>query len=150
MKHYFMYYFFPFLKCLNNLLLNMKKFTIFIFSFIYLFLSIGVTITTHLCSGVVHSSRLAIALDNIECDCHSSCCETKKCVEECDNEILTIKISDFQVHSNKVKIEKESVILRTIDSTLLNAIPTLVLFKDYYFVDSSPPDLYLFNSSLLI
>ncbi|HPI38621.1 MAG TPA: hypothetical protein PK397_11820 [Ignavibacteriaceae bacterium] len=77
------------------------------FIIIYLFGSTGVVLSRHLCSGEVHSVKIAqLTGGHTECKCSDSCCESSCCEIPkgcCTNETEIVKIDDVYTGEIKTK-----------------------------------------------
>jgi len=89
-----------------------KKLIHILFAVIYLFITMGLTITAHYCGGEIESISLSRTLnDEDPCgECETSCCDP--C---CEDEIQTIKLTDQHTFEAKFKQEPVKVILAFIN-----------------------------------
>ncbi|MCF8259878.1 MAG: hypothetical protein K9J12_03835 [Melioribacteraceae bacterium] len=125
----------------------MKNFSkIFLISW-YIFLTMGFSIATHFCGGIVNDVKLISVVDSSEpencCGENSTCCLT---------EIETIKLTD--VHQTQQINLKQSLVSYTLlsilsDNTISNSNKNLI-FKTTSDLPSPPDSIFRLNCAYLI
>ncbi len=127
----------------------MRKIINILFAALYLFLTTGFTVTLHFCGGVVNNiSFVRTYGDKDPCGCGKSACENPCCKDE----VQTIKLSDTHKFEAKFNQNSFELIIALVHSEnfLPNSYNNLNIVNTNSYTDSSPPELYLYNRTLLI
>lgn len=127
----------------------MKKLFYILFVTIYLFLSVGITITAHFCGGKVHSvSLIRSSHDPDPCECNPETC----CNPCCSDEVKTIKIEDSYTAQPKFEIPNTDTALSGYaDYVKTTVSPEIVSYQLLRIPPNlQPKDICLLNSSFLI